>query len=535
MSDAAIETKSSLHKESLEWAAHVFTTNLNGIIIANSQAIILDVNPAFTKITGYEKDEVLGKNPKILASGKHTKEFYTQMWNSLLHSGFWSGEIINRKKCGELYHEMLTISIVRDKTTNQIKNYIGTFSDISSVKKYQKSLIEETKQAEAANNAKSRFLAMMSHEVRTPLNGILGMAQLLATPNVGEQEQKECVQAILKSGNTLLTLLNDVLDLTKVESGKIDFEYIAFNPQQIIFETKALYSEIARSKSLQLKEKWHGEPHQLYVGDPYRIRQMISNLLNNSIKFTQSGQIQIEAKEIERQHKSAVLEFSFLDTGIGIAADNLRHIFEPFSQEDNSITRKYGGTGLGLSIVAHLAQAMGGHVGVESIQNQGSRFWFRLPLGVVLTKKSIVSSQKYFENQPDQWVSTKYKVHNALVVDDDLTNRLVIVKMLSRLGIYSTVAENGQSAVELISSGEKFDLVLMDLQMPVMDGNTATKLIRRWENNVHQPKHLIVAFTADAYSETKVRCLSLGMNDVLTKPVSFGAIKNMIEKHFSIE
>jgi len=524
-------TERKISEENLRLAANVFSSNLNGIIISDYKNNIIDVNPAFTKITGYEKQEVIGKNPNILSSKKQSKEFYDQMWNTLNQSGLWSGELINRKKDGTFFPESLTITVLKEKVTDNIKNYIGIFSDISIIKNYQNSLIESTQLAETANSAKSQFLATMSHEIRTPLNGILGMAQLLGSPDIKEDERKECAQIILKSGNILLTILNDILDLTKIESGKINFENIVFDPQQIISDTKSLFIEIANIKSLLIEEKWSGQTGQLYLGDPYRIRQMISNLLNNAIKFTQNGTIQIEAYEVERKDNIAVLEFSLLDTGVGISTESLTHIFEPFSQEDNSITRKFGGTGLGLSIVSNLAKSMGGGVGVKSIPNKGSRFWFRINVGLVSQNQVVFEKQKHFNSSSVFANHETPGMFKALVVDDDAINRLVIVKMLSRIGVQSTMAINGQIAFEQIKSGEKFDFILMDLQMPLMDGYTATKLIRSWEIETNQSKQLIIAFTADAYRETKQKCLESGMNDVLTKPVSFESIKAIIEKY----
>lgn len=451
------------------------------------------------------------------------------MWNTLNSSGLWTGEIINRKKCGTLYPETLTILAVKDKTNLNVKNYIGSFSDISVLKNYQDSLVESMKLAEAANLAKSHFLATMSHEIRTPLNGILGMAQLLVTPKLKESERQECIQTILKSGNVLLTLLNDVLDLSKIESGKIDFENIPFDPAQIIIEIKTLFSEIAHSKSVRLEEKCFGISGQTYMGDPHRLRQIISNLVNNSIKFTSNGKIQIEVREIERDEKKAILEFSLSDTGIGISPESLQHIFEPFSQEDNSITRKFGGTGLGLSIVSKLVEAMGGKIKVASTPNQGSHFWFRIPVEIILPKDILVTPT-HFDSLSLPLNSLIAVSHKALVIDDDETNRLVITKMLSRFGIQSIIAENGQVALDYIKNDEKFDFILMDLQMPMMDGYTTTRLIREWEVLNNRKRQIIIAFTADAYPETKKKCLDLDMDDILTKPVSFEAIKKMTEK-----
>lgn len=239
-------------------------------------------------------------------------------------------------------------------------------------------LMRAKEAAEAANLAKSRFLAVMSHEIRTPLNGVLGMAQLLMAPAVSDSERTEYARTILNSGQILLTVLNDILDLSKVESGKLKLESSVIDPAQILHEAAALFSVNAQEKSLHLASTCHAPDLARYQGDPYRLSQMVFNLVSNAIKFTEQGVIRLETREIERNECTALLEFSVADSGIGIAADKLHLLFRPFTQLDDSPTRNHGGTGLGLSIVASLARLMNGSVGVQSTLGQGSRFWFRI-------------------------------------------------------------------------------------------------------------------------------------------------------------
>ena len=232
--------------------------------------------------------------------------------------------------------------------------------------------------AEAANLAKSQFLATMSHEIRTPLNGVLGMAQLLLQPGVSEDERQVFTRTILNSGQTLLTLLNDILDLSKVEAGKLDLAFVAYDPRRIVEETNALFAELAKSKDVNIESVWRGPPGRRYRVDPTRLRQMLSNLVGNAIKFTEHGSVRVDAAEVECNAGNAVIEFAVTDSGIGIPPDKLPLLFTPFSQVDSSDTRQYGGTGLGLSIVRSLAELMNGNAGGDSEPGKGSRFWFRI-------------------------------------------------------------------------------------------------------------------------------------------------------------
>ena len=378
--------------------------------------------------------------------------------------------------------------------------------------------------AESASQAKSRFLATMSHEIRTPMNGILGMAQLLLAPDLPAGERLDYARTILNSGQTLMTLLNDVLDLSKIEAGKFELSDAVFSPQQLIHESVALFSASAREKSLDLQGQWHGEAGQRYRADPLRIRQMLANLVSNAVKFTAQGYVRVEGRLVDSDDHHATLEFAVRDSGIGIAPEKQGLLFHAFSQADSSTTRQYGGTGLGLSIVRRLAELMGGSVGVDSRPGEGATFWFRIRAERI----AAGSDSRQGERLPvapavaaaPLDAPAVAAIGRVLVVDDNAVNRKVAQALLGKLGISASTAENGREAVQRLTGGEPCELVLLDVQMPVMDGLEATRRIRDWEQATGRSRLPIVALTAGAFAEDSARCREAGMDDFLAKPLA---------------
>jgi PAS domain S-box-containing protein len=527
-------------KDALKKSEERFSTIFNNspdayMILEKENGLITDCNFATEVMLRGARHQIIGKTPDQLSptfqpDGRRSSEAAMERVTESIKDGKHHFEWLHTRLDGTEFWAEVNIStfILTERLV-----LLVAWRDITERNKNKLKLEKAITEAETANLAKSRFLATMSHEIRTPMNGILGMAQLLMMPNLNEAERQDYTKVILNSGNTLLRLLNDILDLSKIEANKVQIESISSSPEQIIHDVKTLFKESAIRKNISLESEWMGNAGKNYLTDPNRLRQMLSNLTSNAIKFTHSGSIKISARVLdnnsENNSNDKLLEFSVQDTGIGIPDDKLSLIFQPFSQSDNTITRKYGGTGLGLSIVSGLAKTMGGDVGLESILNQGSRFWFTVRVG-------NITSEEQSYNKPDHHTSNKNLKQlsgNVLVVDDDPINRLVISAILKKLGLSVLQAENGQQALDLFIYGATIDLILMDMQMPIMDGNTATKLIRSREKENDSGHQLIIALTANAYAEDNKLCIEAGMDEILIKPINIEKLSEVLYKYLS--
>ena len=507
------------HNRRLIMAA--FEASGEAITVTDARGYLLNANQAFSDITGYSIEEAKGRPlVQLLRSDRHDDAFYADMDRQIVENGLWRGEIWHRQKSGESRPHLLVISTLRDKG-GEITNRVGLFSDISA-------LHAARLQAEAANRAKGAFLATMSHEIRTPLNGILGMSQLLLMPELKPVEVQDFARTILNSGNTLLTLLNDVLDLSKVEAGKLELKDAPFMPAQLLDEVQALFRDSASDKGLVLSASWQGVAHARYAADATRLRQILSNLINNAIKFTPQGWVRIEGRELAGADGGSMLEFVVCDSGIGIAPEKQAELFKPFSQIDDSSTRQFGGTGLGLSIVRSLAELMGGSVVCESASGQGACFRVR-----VCAERLAASSDTRTLLRPaeENVLPGARGTYSLLLVEDNLVNRKVITAMLEKLGYRVNSVENGHEAVNAVCKGKLPDLIIMDCQTPVMDGFEATRRIRAWELAQGLPRLPIVALTASAFDTDRVRSLEAGMDEFLTKPASMQTLHDTLRKY----
>jgi TMAO reductase system sensor TorS len=366
--------------------------------------------------------------------------------------------------------------------------------------------------AERASSAKSEFLARMSHEIRTPMNGVMGMSELLQGTELSPR-QRRLAETISRSAEGLLQIINDILDFSKIEAGKLEMEDVEFGLREIIEETIEILGVRARSKGLELKCVLESSVPAGVRGDPMRLRQVLINLAGNAIKFTEVGEVAVRVKALDEQ---GGLRFEVTDTGIGISDEAQTQIFSAFSQADSFTTRKYGGTGLGLAICRQLVGLMGGEIGVHSVPNRGSTFWFEVRLPPTADPAATFTAISSPLAAPAQ-AAVPGSGPLVLLVEDNAVNREVAVGMLENLGYRAETAANGMLAMEAVAEGS-FAAVLMDCQMPVMDGLSATTEIRRREAKTGASRVPIIALTANALEGNRERCLAAGMDDFLTKP-----------------
>jgi PAS domain S-box-containing protein len=477
-----------------------------GVVITDPDTLILRTNRAFSDLTGYTAEEVTGCSLTILKSGIHDRRFYAEMWREIRERSAWQGEIWNRNKDGEARPYWVTISAVK-QGNETVTHYVGTYTDITERKRIEKQLhdqqtqLEETielrtielrqakEAAEAASVAKSAFLANMSHEIRKPMNGILGMAHERRTGvNI---RQAEFLDQIDLSAHHLLKIVSDILDISKIEAGKLVIEEVPISISSVLANVTSIVSKSAEAAGLAVITELDPLPQHL-VGDATRLQQALLNYATNAIKFTRHGSVTLRVRKLDDAAESVLMRFEVRDTGIGIAPDVLPRLFSAFEQADNSTTRRYGGTGLGLAITRRLAELMGGYAGAESSAGQGSTFWFtaRLKKG----NGTQDDAQPLKVPNIEKSLREMYRGRRVLVVDDDPVNRNVIRLLLDRAGLRTDTACDGEQAITNAAEGN-YDLILMDMQMPKIGGLEATERIRGIPGCRGTP---IVAITANA-------------------------------------
>ena len=506
-------------KFALDQHAIVSITDLGGNITY--------ANDRFCNISGYARDELIGANHRIVRSGEHGPEFFTHLWTTISQGKVWNGELKNRRKDGSFYWVASTIVPLMG-ADGLPQQYIGIRTDITASKELEQSLQEAKLAADAANQAKSEFLANMSHEIRTPMNGVIGMTDL-ALDTALDATQRSYLSTVKSSAQSLLVILNDILDFSKIEAGKLAIEHVPFDLPQLVADVLASMEARTTAKGLTLSRVLPPELPTQVLGDPGRIRQVLTNLCDNAIKFTQQGGLTVQLAVNRRSGMGCKVQLSVRDTGLGIAPAKQQLIFAAFAQADSSTTRHYGGTGLGLTICARLVELMGGRIWVDSALGQGSTFHFTVQLECPAVASSPQASLATAPSAQAPAAPAPRRLR-ILLAEDHPVNQFLATALLKKWNHTAVLAKDGQEAVDLYPT-QTWDVVLMDMQMPVMSGLEATQGIRALEAAAGARRVPIIAVTANAMEADRDACLAAGMDDHLAKPLSATALQAMLARY----
>jgi len=520
--------------ENLNMLSAVVSKTKNAISIMDPNGTVIWVNDAFIRLTGCSLSAAIGNRLDELLFGPSTEPAAFRRFREAFETGReLTQDVLQYHQDGRTFWVESNLIPVHD-AAGRLARWIGIDTDITKRRQTEESLRAAKEAAEASNRAKSEFLANLSHEIRTPMNAIIGMTDLAMATDLSRQ-QREYLKTVQSSAESLLTLLNDILDLSKIEAGRLQLEEIDFNLADVVNDALRTLRVEAREKGLEIAANLPANLPVPLRGDSMRLRQILLNLVGNAVKFTERGGVTVEVVEQWRGDDEVNVHFSVSDTGIGIPSDKLDKIFQAFTQGDTSTTREFGGSGLGLTITAELVRMMKGHIWVLSTVGKGSTFHFtaRLAIGRATppAEEPHASSHTLEKTPPENaagWTGQAAKPLHVLVADDHGANRHLVVTVLQRRGHACVEATNGREAVEA-ARNQTFDVVLMDVQMPVLDGFKATAAIR--ESEKATGKHLpIVALTAHAMAGDREKCLAAGMDAYLPKPLRPSTLVQLVEE-----
>lgn len=527
------EQEYSLQKLAEELKVHKYALDESCIVaITDVKGKILYANDKFCEISKYSREELIGENHSIINSGLHSKEFIRDLWRTIAQGRVWRGDIKNKAKDGTFYWvDTIIVPFLDEK--GKPRQYYAVRRDITQNKLFQleleiksKELLEARNAALSATQAKGEFLANMSHEIRTPLTSIMGYAESLLIDKLDEHKSRDALETIIRNGNHLLGVINDILDLSKIEAGKLDVEQIPVSVAEIVSDVGNLIMPKATEKGLSFGFEYTSPMPRFIKTDPLRLKQILINLVGNAIKFTSIGGVKINIVCIPEKE---ILQFAVVDTGIGLTEESRSRLFKAFSQADTSITRKFGGTGLGLIISSMLAQKLGGGIEIESRLGIGSTFILTISTGPLTAENLSMDNQILRTNKPivQQALSGQKFRGSVLLAEDGRDNQLLITHVLKQAGLEVTVVENGELAVRKIGSGS-FDLVFMDGQMPILDGYSATQKVRALGHTVP-----IVALTANAMKADIERAYAAGCTDFIGKPFRRSELVSVLAKYLT--
>ncbi|MEP6845253.1 MAG: ATP-binding protein, partial [Panacibacter sp.] len=504
---------------------NVISSAIDAIITINNKGEILRWNYAAEETFGYPEREMLGENlTAVLIPTEYRHVHNNKSFHQFLSN--WHPKMLNKrielmavKKDGAVIPVEIAVTAIAYKHETYFNAFIR---NISVRKRREEEIIAMKEKAEQASHAKSEFLSIMSHEIRTPLNSVIGFAELLLKNNP-RQDQAEYLNILKFSGEHLLNLVNDILDFNKLDAGKIELEQSAFNLEVLVTNLYKSFLPGAVEKDIQLIKEYDGSIPQGLRGDSLRFNQVLNNLVGNAIKFTQKGSVTISVKLQEVVNDHAIINFRITDSGIGIPQNKLEKIFELFTQVDNTTSRQYGGTGLGLNIAQKIVKAMGGDLKVKSLCGQGSEFYFTIKLS-----KAVLSETKHYIEQPDEKNDRPLENKKILLAEDHKANGMLAKQFLSKWGAEVYVAENGGEVLQFMEK-MTFDIILMDLQMPLIDGYDCTRIIRKKYNELP-----ILALTASKGDEIEKKVYEAGMNDIIGKPFKPKELKEKLITYLSL-
>jgi len=520
----AKEGAKSVKNEKSGLLLQIVDNAVDGLVTINDAGIVQIFNPACEKIFGYDAEEIVGKSVNLLMPEPYRSE-HDEYIRAYCRIGVTkvigvSQEVQGKHKDGMTIFLDISINEIRLNNRRMFSCFVRDISERKSVEDQLQTYMRELEwfraEAEKGTRLKSEFLATMSHEIRTPINGVIGMTELLLETGMNARQQ-HYADVVMRSARALLDIINDILDFSKIEAGRFTLELLPLDFKKLSKETIELFSMKADEKGLEMLLNYSDDAARYILGDAGRIRQILSNLLSNAIKFTDKGRIELIVEGLEspqNRQNDAKIKVSVKDTGIGIPQEVQGMLFSMFTQADTSTSRKYGGTGLGLAICKQLAMLMDGEVGIESVQGKGSVFWFTMILPMVDENSvAMVQSEPVEKAKPES-----LKGARILLVEDNIINQEFALEILRRFGCRCTLATDGRQAINCVEDGNAYDLILMDCQMPEVDGYEATRHIHEYFKRQSLPSVPIIAMTANAMKGEREKCIEAGMDDYLSKP-----------------